>query len=68
MNESIITYCWGFSQILIKDDEGKASQYFKLGFIEFLEFLGRLFYLKLKFTKEINEDFSQVDFLILNKL
>ena len=58
MTESLVTYCWGLSKFVQKDDEGKQKKYLTITLVEFMEFLARAFYLKLK---QIQDNISEVN-------
>ena len=65
MGESLITYCWGMSKLTVVDEENSNSMYKKMSFIEFLEFIARMFFLKAKFRRDNIDETEQADYLLM---
>lgn len=68
MSESLVTYCWALSKHTVKEFDVSKPVYKTLSFIEFMEFITRVFYLKVKFGKENVQESQQADYLAMNRL
>lgn len=42
IKDEVVKYCFGMSKMLVVDDNTNNKQYFKLKFVEFLEFFARI--------------------------
>ena len=55
ISEKEARYCFGMSKMTIKDEISNMAEYYKLRFVEFLEFVGRIAYTKFIDKDELSE-------------
>jgi len=53
MSEKDVTFCYGMSKMTVYDELNHNDNYFKLKFVEFLEFIARLAHLKYRAMADI---------------